>query len=132
MLKALISILIQNATVQGLVGEKTVTAGEYKVYPVIATQVESAPYIVLRIIGGTPQAKDCGRLVQFIAVSYATSHDDVTALDEAVISAFDSFTPGTFESVSVAFVHPFNLSADDFVVEHKLYSKTSTFTCQLG
>jgi hypothetical protein len=131
MLKAPIAILTANATVRSLVGLNAAEE-KYKVYPVVAAQQESAPYIVCRIVGGSPQGKDCGRLVQLVAVSYATSYDDAAAIDEAVISAFDSFTPGTFEGVAVAYVHPFNLSVDDFHVDHKLYSKASTFTCQLG
>jgi hypothetical protein len=131
MLKGLIAILTADAGVQDLVGQNE-EATKYKVYPVVAPSGEKAPYITASLAGGARSGKDCGRQFNFVVVSVATSYDDVDALDNAVIDAFDSMTAGTYEDVYVAFVVEVSLSVDGFNLDHQLYTRQSTFLCQLG
>lgn len=129
MLKGPIHILINNATVQSLVEakEREGATGKYKVYPVVAPMTEQAPYVVVRQTGGAPLGKNCGSTVQFVCASYHTSYDEVVALDNAVIAALSNAASATYNGVSMSSISEINLSVDEFVVEHKLYAKLSTF-----
>lgn len=58
MTSGIIEILIENATVQGLVGMDSL--GQYKIYPTIAPQGVSAPYVVVTEVSLNPAlSKGC-------------------------------------------------------------------------
>lgn len=131
MLKGLIAILTADAGVQALVGQNEETV-KYKVYPVIAPSTEKAPYITLTLAGGSRAAKGCGREHNFNVVSVAESYDAVDALDNAVITAYEDAAAGTYEGVPVDMINEVSVSVDSFSLDHKVYIRQSTFSCQLG
>lgn len=131
MVKAITYILENDATVQGLVGNKSQLAVDdyHKIYPVVAPATETAPYCVVRLIGRTPQAKGCDDLYQINVASYANSYDAVTALNEAVRSAIDGTAAATINGVDFGYANPVN-ETDDYIREHNLYAKITTFEGQ--
>jgi hypothetical protein len=125
MLKAVTYILENDATVQAAVGLNK-AGDKHKVYPVVIPETEVAPYVVCRISGKTTSAKNCGYIYNVEVIAYHYSYDDVSALMEAVEDALLSESPGTVNDVQFGFAQLLNES-DDFVKDHDLYSKTSTF-----
>ena len=127
MIKAITYILENNATVQGLVGNRVGgTTTDYKVFPVVVPESEKSPYIAVRLVAKTKQAKGCGYLYSVQTVSYHTTYDGVTALNNAVIAAIEGQASGTVNGVAFSFAN-FSNESDEFVNEHKLYAKISTF-----
>lgn len=128
MVKVVTYILGNNVTVQGLLGNKTQSQTEdyYKVYPVVAPSTEDAPYIAVRMTGKLLIAKGCGYTYTVNVVSYHRSYDEVTALNEAVITAITETAPATINGQSFGFLNVTN-EADDFVLESRLYAKITTF-----
>lgn len=125
MLKAIISILTNDATVRSLVGQNK-AKDKYKVYPVAVPETETHPYLVARMSGKVPGAKNCGYIYTIEVIAYHTSYDDVSALIEAAEDALISEPAGTIEGISYGFSQLTNES-DDFVKDHDLYVKTATF-----
>ena len=125
MLKAIISILTNDATVRGLVGLNK-AKDKYKVYPVVVPETETHPYIVARIAGKVLGAKNSGYIYNVEVMAYHTSYDDVSSLIEAAENALVSEGPGTIEGISYGFSQLTNES-DDFVKDHDLFVKTATF-----
>lgn len=125
MLKAIISILANDASVQSLVGLNK-AGDKYKVYPVVVPETETHPYLVARIAGKLPGAKDCGYIYTIEVVAYDSSYDDVSALIESAENALINETAGTIEGISYGFSQLTN-ETDDFVKSHDLYVKTATF-----
>lgn len=129
MVKVVTYILGNNATVQGLLGNKAQTQTDiyYKVYPVVAPQTETAPYIAVRMTGKVPFGKNnCGNTYTINVVSYAKSYDEVTTLNDAVITAITSTSGATINGQAFSYLNLTNES-DDFVLEHRLYAKVTTF-----
>jgi hypothetical protein len=128
MVKVITYILRTNATVQSLVGLKSESQTDdyHKVYPVVVPQGEKAPYIAVRMSGRVRIGKDCDSNYSVQVVSYHNSYDEVTALNEAVISALESATASTINGQDFSFA---NLSGevDEYVKEHNLYAKVTTF-----
>ncbi len=125
MINAVTYILEHDSTVQGLVGLNAV-GDKHKVYPVIAPQSETAPYIAVRVNGRVRAAKGCAWTWGIIIACYAISYDEASALNEAVINALEGAQGGTINSEDFSFLNQVN-EADDFVNEHKLYAKVTTF-----
>lgn len=126
MIDAVNYILENSATIQALVGLRSNNT-DYKVYPVVVPQSEVAPYIVTRIAGRLKEGKGCSSSAYTIEIlSYATSYDGVTDLNEAVISVIEAQTPATINGVAYGYlVHTNEL--DGFEKDHDLYFKISTF-----
>lgn len=134
MIKAITYILENDATVQSLVGGNA-AADKHKVYPVIVPSSEVEPYIAVRLTSKRMLGRDadCGYEYGFQVSSYATSYDDVTALNDAVVSALTGQASATVNGVSVGFIN-FITEHDEFAVdrisityEHPVYMKVSTF-----
>lgn len=133
MIKAITYILENDVTVNSLVGNND-AGTKTKVYPVIAPSSEIEPYVTVRLTGKDSQGKgDCGYNYRFQVSSYATSYDDVTAINEAIISALINTSPGTINGISVGYIN-FITEHDEFSVdrisityEHPVYMKVSTF-----
>lgn len=127
MVNAITYILANNSTVQGLVGNKNESQTDtyYKVYPVVAPYGEKAPYIAVRQTGKVEACKNGGYTYTVQIVSYATSYDDVTTLNDAIISAISSQANGTVNGFDFGFVNITN-EQDDYVKEHSLYAKILT------
>jgi hypothetical protein len=125
MLKAITYILENDPAVQSLVGLNK-AGDKHKVYPVVIPETESAPYLVARISGKVPGAKDCGYIYTIEVNVYHYSYDDVSALAAAAESALITETSGTINDVSFGWVQLTNEN-DDFVKDHDLYVKTLSF-----
>lgn len=126
MLKAITYILENNAGLQAEIGQNK-AGTKYKVYPVVVFETETSPYCVCRIISKTTSAKNCGYIWSIEVVSYATSYDKVTAINEAVITALESQASGTINGESFGWA-TFDNEYDSFDKDHDLYAKTSTFS----
>ncbi len=128
MLKAVTYILENNAGVQALVGNKTVDGLEayHKVYPVVAPIEEKDKYVVCKISGKTNLARNCDYTYQIDVASYATSYDEVTSLNAAVISALEGQASGTVNGVAFGSL-TFSNEIDGFDVDRRLFIKITTF-----
>lgn len=125
MLKAIISILTNDATVRSLVGQNK-AKDKYKIYPVVVPETETHPYLAARITGKNLGAKNCGHIYTIEVIAYHSSYDSVSALIEAAEDALLSEPAGTIEGISYGFSQLMNES-DDFVKDHDLFVKTATF-----
>lgn len=132
MIKGIINILISDASVQTLVG-RNAADDKYKVFPVVASQDEKAPYIVVRSNGHQLAAKGLlNYSLDVIVFSYHTSYDEVTALDEAACLALVSAGSNTYNGIQIDFINPSNLGVDGYVQDHGgLFTKSSTFNCMI-
>lgn len=126
MLKAVTYILENNAGLQAEIGQNK-AATKYKVYPVVVSETESSPYCVCRIVSKNTAAKNCGYIWSIEVVSYATSYDKVTAVNEAVITAMESQASGTINGESFGYA-VFENEYDSFDKDHDLYAKSTTFS----
>lgn len=125
MLKAITYILENDVTVQSVVGLNK-AGDKHKVYPVVIPETESAPYLVARISGKVPGAKDCGYIYTIEVNAYHYSYDDVSALAAAAENALITEGSGTINGVSFGWAQLQNEN-DDFVKDHDLYVKTLSF-----
>ena len=133
MIKAVTYILENDATVNALVGRNSRDT-KSKVFPVIMPQSEVEPYIVVRLLSKTPLGRGCGYSYTIGVTSYHTSYDDVTELNEAVISAIENYPDGNVNGVDFGGLN-FNSESDEYAVdriavthEHPVYAKLTTFT----
>lgn len=128
MVKVVTYILENNTTVQSLVGLRANpdTDSKHKVFPVVTTQDNKAPYIVVRLASRARVAKNCDWNYGVQVVSYANSYDAVTELNEAVITAIESQARGTVNGETFGFMYCTG-EADDYVKEFNLYAKVTTF-----
>lgn len=127
MVDAATYILDNNATIQGLVGLRSSGGSDYKVFPVVVFESETAPYIVVRQSGQTPVAKGCSDNFTIDVIYYATSYDAVKALSAAGRSALEGQATGTVNGVTFGYLNFTNEVDGDFVKEHMLYTRIQTF-----
>ena len=132
MINAVTYILENDATVQSLVGGNS-RNNKHKVFPVIMPQSEVEPYIVVKLSGKSPMGRDCGYMYSITVVSYHTSYDDVSALNQAVINALTNHSKGTVNGVDFGGLD-FIDESDEYAVdriavshEHPVYAKITTF-----
>lgn len=126
MVEDVINILIADVTVQTLVGLNK-TGQKYKIYPVIAPQKESYPYIVIRQTGKVKAGKSCGYIGSYAIYSYHKSFDECNSLDLAAVSALDGVA-----SANISFSN-LTSTSDEYIPGADgdgLYCKISTFECQ--
>ena len=129
MLKAVTYILENNATVQSLVGNKTVDGLEsyHKIYPVVAPSEERDAYCICRVAGKAEVSKGSDTYEYLIDVAiYNTSYDNVTELNAAVISALTTQASGTINGVDFSYLNFVNES-DGYDVDRRLFFKVTTF-----
>lgn len=128
MVKVVTYILGNNATIQGLVGTKDEpqTDDYYKIYPVVAPSTETAPYCVVRLASKARMGRDCDFTFGVQVVSYAKSYDEVTTLNDAVISVLEGQAAATINGQAFGYLNMTN-EQDDFIKEHSLYAKITTF-----
>jgi len=124
MVKAATYILENDNGIQELIGGKS-HGNNHKVYPVVVPESEKAPYIVVRVVGRQHAGKGCDDSFQILVVSYANSYDNVTEINEEVISVLES-SRGNFNGIDIGYFILSNES-DDYVKEHSLYAKMTTF-----
>jgi len=120
-------ILNNDSTFRTLVGQNS-RLTKYKVYPVIAPQVEVFPYSVVRMTSRVRECKGGGFAASFTVSSYAPNYEDVSDIDDAVVDALDGVS-GTYNSVVFGRIN-FTDSRDDYVDTYGgLYVRVSTFDC---
>lgn len=122
MVEGVIDILIANATIQTLVGQNA-ALDKYKVYPVIAPQTEKYPYIVVRLSSRVRGAKNCGYESSVDVISVHKSYDEVTDLDDAVITALEAAGNSVISYLNLTNTSDGWIQGDG----DGLYTRTSTF-----
>lgn len=125
MLKAVTYILENDATLQSIIGSNK-AGDKHKVYPVVVPETEKAPYCVCRIISKERTAKACGYIWGIEVTSYSTSYDNLTQINDAVISALENQSSGTINNEDFGWAN-FSGESDQFVKDHDLYAKITTF-----
>jgi hypothetical protein len=136
MVKGITYILINNAEVQALVGRNKANT-KYKAYPVICPHPETWPYSVVRQTGRTKfgDGKCAGSTwtYSYDVYSFHKNYEEAEALDIAVVEALDLFSGGTHNGVVFQEIRPTNTGRDiDFVVDHNLYGKVSSFEAEVN
>lgn len=132
MVNAVTYILDNSSAVQALVGLRSGSVTDYKVFPVVVFETEKAPYIVVRQSGRVSAGKNCGSTYTVDVISYAGSYDAVNALSAAVKTAIEAQTSTTVNGVTFGYMNMINEVDGDFVRDHLLYSKIQTFEGYAG
>lgn len=130
MVKVVTYVLENNATVQGLLGEKS--HGEnHKVYPVIVENSEKAPFISVRLTDSSRLGKDvsCGTDNTVLVSCWCESYDDLDALADAVIDALEGQS-GSINGVNVGSIFYENQADLDYSKDYKVYGRGLTFKVQ--
>lgn len=132
MVKAITYILVNDATVSGLVGDNN-AADTAKVYPVIATQTEKYPFIVVRQASRIPEFCKGQRSSTFNygyqVIIVAKDYDELDALQDAVIDALEN------QSVSSAIngvtfsdkIRNTNSEDGEYIEEYECYQRILNF-----
>jgi hypothetical protein len=130
MLKGAIHILINDATVSGLVG--TNKAGDkVKVYPGICPEPEQHPFIVGRISSAPDFASSKNDAVEIREYSfnlfvYTKNYEDLDELTEAIKTALDQAN-GEHNDVDFDEIRYVDFS-DGYVDDYQLHARTMVFT----
>lgn len=132
MIAGIIEILTENAGIQALVGEKSGTPGEYKVYPVVAPQGQSAPYMT---VNQTTRAAMCKGSTEssynFDVWSAHKNYEESKAMGDAVISVLDGTESTTDAGYNFSFINMTNQrEAFEKVEEGVLHINIVSFECQ--
>jgi hypothetical protein len=95
MTEGLIQLLVNNNTVQTLVGQNA-RADKYKIYPLVVPQPEKPPYITVQMTTRTAVPCKGGRPTAFITQAniscYTVNYDDCRTLATACADAVDGQT----------------------------------------
>ena len=126
MVNAVTYILDGDSTVQGLVGLRESGGSDYKVFPVVVFESESAPYIVVRQSGLSSIGKNCGYNYSVDIISYAKSYDAVHALAAAVKNAVLGQSPGTINGVDYGYLNLVTEADGEYIKDHGLYTRITT------
>lgn len=132
MTEGIVDILINDSTVQSLVGQNKI-GDKYKVYPLIVPQKEQAPYIVCRMTSRPPVDCKSSRASMFtpsVAVyCYAVNYNDCLDLERAVINALDNIS-GNSNGVQFSQIRYADSSEDFINVDgNGLYVRIPIFNC---
>jgi|SRR5688572_19307199 len=104
MIQGVIEILLDASAVTTLVGNKSAQSSEYKIYPVVATQGETAPYIIAAKTPGTPlQMKGQGSDLDtsnFQLLIYGDTYELIDDIHEACRIALDNKTSVTDNGIN--------------------------------
>lgn len=132
MVKALTYILANDATVASLVGDNG-AANTAKVYPVIATQAERYPFVVVRQAARLPEFCRGQRPTTFnytydVAI-VAKDYDELDALQEAVIDAIeDASVSATINGVRFTDrIRNTNAFDAEYIEKYECYERVLTF-----
>lgn len=114
MTEAIIYILINDSSVQALIGQNA-AEDKYKVYPVMIPQKEVAPFTAVRLITRPPIPCKGQRPSSFTPVCvvgcYTVNYADCLALEQVVIDALDG-KEGTFNGKNLAYLRYIDTSED--------------------
>lgn len=130
MVKVVTYLLENNAIVQGLLGVKS--HGEnHKVFPVIVTQDNKAPFSTVRQIDRTrlAQGLSCGTEYTILVSAYTESYDALDELCEAIVDAVEG-QRGTINSVTVGYCNYDNQTDLEYDKDHGVYGRGTTFKVQ--
>lgn len=135
MMQGVIEILIEDATVQTVVGRNAAN-DKYKVYPVITPQKEKPPYVVLALTGSDPvQAKNCRSTLDkenFDCLIYSNNYEQGHAIDIAIRAALDGKNSVTENGIH--FDNIWFVSRRDAAVqgaEAMIYVRVASYSCQV-
>ena len=136
MTKALIDILIDDSNIQALIGQKTqANTSEYKVYPLVVTQGEKPPYLVVKTTSRPPVECKSQRPSAFTptaqVICYDPVYEDVLAIEAAVIDAL-SGKSGSFNGINVTYIRYVD-STEEWIQNtdgQGLYVRIPTFEAQ--
>lgn len=91
---AIFSILSGDATLTTALGASSSTAGMKKIYPNVAPQTETAPWLTYSVYASPPDHSAQGRKVQrhYIQIdAWATSPDTAATLSSRIITLLDGY-----------------------------------------
>ena len=126
--RAITSILVNDATVGGLVGLNA--AGDRaKIYPIVVPQYEEAPYVAVSVIGREVVAKGCADVFSVQVVSYHTQEEGCMELHEACKTALLTAPAATYNGFELSLIN-FTTESDGFSVDAKLYYKIAVYNGQ--
>lgn len=117
MTNAIVSILINDSTIQSLVGNKEGdNTDEYKVYPLVVSQNQQPPYIVVKTLSRPPLQCKGETSVTYTPVvqvaCYNVNYDDSLSMRDAVKAALDNKAAGTYNSVILSYLKYLDCSED--------------------
>lgn len=137
MTKGVINILVNDSTIQTLIGFKTNITDEYKVFPLVVSQEDTAPYIVCRMLSKPSIPCKGQRVSSFQPVvqvaCYHKNYDDALALEVAVRDALDNKTAGTYNGVNFSYLRYID-SSEDWIIGNDgvgLYVQLPQFEAQI-
>jgi len=115
MTQGIIDILIDDSTVQRLVGQNA-AENKYKVYPLVVPQDEKPPYIVVKLASKPAIPCKGQRPTSFQPTAnvfcYAVNYEETLALETAVINALDGLTAGTYNGINFSYLRYVDTSED--------------------
>ena len=131
MVKGITNILKNDTEVQTYVGLNA-AGTKYKVYPVVCTQPEVAPYSVVVLTGKSPFAECKGAgpntyTCTYDVYSFHKNYDQAEALDKEVVVALDKPDGGIFNNVVFQEIRHTNTIDGAYNEEFGLFSKVSSF-----
>jgi hypothetical protein len=132
MIAGIIEILKENTGIQGLVGQKNATPGEYKIYPVVAPQTEKAPYITVNQTSRVPQCKGSSSgNYGFDVWATNINYEDSKTLGDAVITVLDQQSATTSVGYNFSFINLVNQQERfEKVEEGVMHVNIVSFECQ--
>jgi len=100
MIAEVIQVLINNATIQGKVGQNK-AGSTYKVFPVVCPQGEDLNWIVCALTSADPAACKDGSLTDeyFDAICYAKKYDHVNDMGRTMISVLQGYEDNFFSDI---------------------------------
>ncbi len=116
MTKGIIYILINDSTVQSLVGNKTTIPAEFKVYPLYVPQDEVDQFIVCRMLSNPSvpcKGRSSSTFIPVVQVAcYHKSYEACLALESAVIEALDNKEAGDYNGINFSYLRYIDSSED--------------------
>lgn len=126
MVKAVTYILENDATVQELVGADP-SGEQHKVYPVVSFEDNKIPYLIVSVVARPRMGKGCNFNYQIQVSSYAASYDEVTELNEAVISALEGQGTDNINGISFGYMNFITEADGVFDKDRMAYVKNAIF-----
>lgn len=132
MIAGIIEILTESASIQTLVGAKTGTPGEYKVYPVVAPQEQKAPYITVNQTSRTLLCKGSSSSnYSFDVWCTDINYEESKTLGDAVITVLNDNSFTTDVGYNFSFVNLVNQrEVFEKIEEGVLNINIVSFECQ--
>lgn len=125
MIKAVTSILNNDATIQALIGLNS-EGVKTKVYPVVVPNSEKSPYITVTLTSKTYLAKGCSYSYGFQVNCWDVNYDKAIEIADAVTSVLTGCGSGSVNGYNVSFIN-FTSESDTFDKDYNLFGKIVSF-----